>query len=136
IPDNAAYTALTALRRLGVAVESLERNEIWELEDAGEPATLADRVCANPGIFNPNKHRLEVLDRKTPRPGETWIDEAGSHDEIREHLGGSRIAGVRRARRAVGWRLRGPGGEPVKRQTLVAAVESLLCNPAIEKARF
>jgi hypothetical protein len=29
IPDNAAYTALVALRRLGVAVERVERSEIW-----------------------------------------------------------------------------------------------------------
>ncbi len=30
IPDNEAYTALTALRRLGVDVGRLERAEIWQ----------------------------------------------------------------------------------------------------------
>jgi phosphoribosylformylglycinamidine (FGAM) synthase PurS component len=136
IPDNAAYTALTALRRSGLNVERVERSEVWQLEDSGSPATLAERVRANATIFNPNKHRLEVLERESPRLGETWIDEIGDHDEVREHLGGTTIAGVSRARRSIGWRLRGPGGKPVTRETLVEAVEKLLCNPAIEKARY
>ena len=33
IPDNTAYTALVALRRLGVAVERVERSEIWFFDD-------------------------------------------------------------------------------------------------------
>jgi phosphoribosylformylglycinamidine (FGAM) synthase PurS component len=136
IPDNEAYTALTALRRLGLDVARVERREIWELDDSGDARTLADRVRANPTVFNPNKHRLEVRNHRMPVEGEAWIDEAGEHDEVREHLGGTNIAGVSRARRSIGWRLHAPDGAPVARDTLVRAVEELLCNPAIEKARY
>ena len=136
IPDNTAFTALTALRRLGVAVERVDRSEIWELEDSGDSATLAQRVAANATIFNPNKHRLEVRERPAPEDGEAWISEAGDHDEIREHLGGTGIAGVTRALRSVGWRLYGAGNAPVDRSTLARAVDELLRNPAIEKVRY
>jgi phosphoribosylformylglycinamidine (FGAM) synthase PurS component len=136
IPDNAAYTALTALRRLGLNVERVERREIWEFDDDGDPGTLSTRVSANATLFNPNKHRLEVLDRAGPSAGETWISPADRHDEIREHLGGTGIAGVTRAVRSVGWRLTSAGDAPAGHETLVRAVEGLLCNPAIETARY
>ncbi|MGA8535511.1 MAG: hypothetical protein WB615_15490 [Candidatus Tumulicola sp.] len=136
IPDNEAYTALSALRRLGLDVEEIERSEIWQFDDAGDAATLAARVRANATIFNPNKHRLEVLERQSPRAGEAWIDEVDQHDDARERLGGTTIDSVSRAVRSVGWRLHGRGGAPVARETLVRAVEGLLCNPAIEKARY
>ena len=136
IPDNTAYTALLALRRLGIPVEGIERREIWQLEDADESQTLAARVEANVAVFNPNKHRLDLLDANEPGDGETWVLPNGRHDELLEHLGGTRIEGVTQARRAVGWRLRGAGGEPVTREVLVRAAEGLLCNPAIETARY
>ena len=136
IPDNTAYTALTTLRRLGLTVDRVDRSEIWDLEDSGDGTTLAQRVAANATIFNPNKHRLELRDRRAPEEGEAWISEAGQHDEIREHLGGTGIAGVTHAARSVGWRLYSVGGAPVDRPTLVRAVEELLRNPAIEKARY
>jgi hypothetical protein len=87
-------------------------------------------------MFNPNKHRLDIVDRHAPSPGEVWISPVGRHDEVREHLGGTRIDGVTGAARSVSWRLRGAGGEPVGRDTLVRAVEGLLCNPAIEEAHY
>lgn len=136
IPDNEAYTALVALRALGIAVDRLERNDIWRFDDEGEANTFASRVQANETIFNPNKHRLTMLQSASPRPGETWIEEAGRHDEVRERLGGKGIDGVRAARRYVGWRLRDETGASVDRATLQAAVEALLCNPAIEKAIY
>jgi len=136
IPDNEAYTALTALRRLGLCVEAVERSEIWRFEDAGDPATFAGRLRANATIFNPNKHRLAVLAAAQPRAGEAWVGDSDERDEVRAHLGGKGIAGVTRARRYVGWRLIGAGGGPVSRETLVAAVERILCNPAIEKAVY
>lgn len=135
IPDNEAYTALTALRRLGLDVAGVQRSEVWRFDDAGDSATFTDRLRANEAIFNPNKHRLEVLDAsRGPRPGEVWIAKADERDEVRERLGGKGIASVARARRYVGWRLLGADGAPVSREMLSAAVERLLCNPAIEKA--
>lgn len=136
IPDNEAYTALVALRRLGVEVARLERNEIWHIEDSGDVATLATRVESNETVFNPNKHRLAVLERPMPRSGEAWIDEIDKHDEVREHLGGKGIEGVRRARRYVGWRLFDAAGNPAPRDVVGSAVERLLCNPAIERAIY
>ncbi len=139
IPDNAAYTALTALRRLGVPVERLERSEIWRIADEGDPATLAARIEGNESIFNPNKHRLSLLDSNEPRPGEAWVYELAPGADgppESETVGGKRIQGIRRASRCVGWRLLGPGGTPVARSVVQSAVERLLCNPAIEKALY
>lgn len=136
IPDNQAYTALVALRRLGIEVARVERNEIWQLEDDGEGTTLAGRIEVNEAIFNPNKNRLTLLDRALPRAGEAWIEEIGAHDDVRALLGGKGIAGITRARRYVGWRLFDPDAAPVPRDVVAAAVERLLCNPAIEKAIF
>lgn len=120
IPDNAAYTALVALRRLGVRVERVERSDIWLFEDEGDVAALRERVEADETIFNPNKHRLAVLENAAPRAGEVWIEPLG-------HT-------VRRAPAAVAWRLYGARGVPVGRRELDAAVERLLCNPAIERS--
>lgn len=109
IPDNAAYTALVALRRLGVHVERVERSEIWLFE--GEPDET---------IFNPNKHRMAVLEVAAPRAGEVWI----------EPLAPS----LRKAPAAIAWRLYGVRDVPVARRELDAAIERLLCNPAIERS--
>lgn len=121
IPDNTAYTAFTTLRRLGVAVERVERFDILHLreDDATTDDALRRRVERDETLFNPNKHRLAILTDAAPRPGEVWIERLG--DE------GSAM------RRYVGWRLFARDKEPASRETLAAAVEALLCNPAIER---
>lgn len=118
IPDNEAYTALTALRRLGVAVARVERAVVWQFEDAGDPA---GRIERSETLFNPNKHELEVLEENGPREGEAWIEELGAREE----------SGMRRY---VAWRLFTEGHTPADGATVRAAVERLLCNPAIERA--
>jgi phosphoribosylformylglycinamidine (FGAM) synthase PurS component len=117
IPDNAAYTALTTLRRLGVDVALVERSEIVEL-DAPNADEAESVVRTNESVFNPNKHRLTVLEHVEPRPGEVWI----------EALSGSKDS------RAVGWRLFNGPGQPASRATVESACDILLCNPAIERA--
>jgi hypothetical protein len=134
IPDNTAYTTLTALRRLGVDAAKLERSEVWLVEDSGDAKTFAERIERNETIFNPNKHRLTVLESAKPRAGEAWIEEIGRHDEVREHMGGKVIPGISHVRRYVGWRMFAANGTPVSSDVVSAAVERLLCNPAIEKA--
>lgn len=129
IPDNEAYTALTALRRLGVNVARLERAEIWQLQDEGNGADFAARVERNESLFNPNKHELDVLSEDVPREGEAWIEELDAGETA------LRVQGVPRGRRSVGWRLFSEGRTPASPQTVSAAVEALLCNPAIERAR-
>jgi phosphoribosylformylglycinamidine (FGAM) synthase PurS component len=117
IPDNEAYTALTALRRLGVEVAGIERSDIYRVEDNGSPSSVARRVESDESIFNPNKHTLTVLESDRPRDGETWIEELGAQ-----------------GRRYVAWRLFNAAGEPAAPTVVRAAVEALLCNPAIERS--
>jgi phosphoribosylformylglycinamidine (FGAM) synthase PurS component len=128
IPDNEAYTALTALRRLGVEIARLERAEIWQMDDAGAENDFAQRVERNETLFNQNKHELQVLQSDRPREGEAWIEQLDAQDVA------VRITGVTRARRYVGWRLFAEGHAPADSQTVRAAVDHLLCNPAIERA--
>ena len=128
IPDNEAYTALTALRRQGIDVARLERAEIWQLEDGGNAADFELRVERNETLFNQNKHELHVLDSERPREGEAWIEQLDAEDVP------LRIAGVTRARRYVGWRLFTQGHTPAGEQIVRSAVDQLLCNPAIERA--
>jgi phosphoribosylformylglycinamidine (FGAM) synthase PurS component len=130
IPDNEAYTALVALRRLGLDIARLERAEIWQLDDTGSAADLAQRVERNETLFNQNKHELQVLDTEHPREGEVWIE------AIDARAIPVRVAGVQRARRYIGWRLFREGHTPANREVLKAAVEQLLCNPAIERALY
>jgi phosphoribosylformylglycinamidine (FGAM) synthase PurS component len=117
IPDNAAYTALVTLRRLGIDVVRVERSEIVRFASAPEPRTLIAAVEADESLYNPNKHRVTVLDEDAPRTGEVWIVQ----DD---------------ADRPVGWRLYGADGVPANAKVLAQAAERLLCNPAIERAIF
>jgi hypothetical protein len=118
IPDNTAYTAAVALRRLGVGVERVERCEIRFFDDHSDLAALVDRVEADETIFNPNKHRVTLLDEARPRSGEVWIERLGLGPD------------------AVGWRLFDARGRPLGSAELHAAAELLLCNPAIERAIY
>jgi phosphoribosylformylglycinamidine (FGAM) synthase PurS component len=134
IPDNEAFTALSALQRLGVPARRLERNEVWIFNDEGSETDFVRRVESNETLFNPNKHQLTVLEDAHPRGGEAWIEELGAHDDVRGHLGGKGIHGVTRARRYVGWRLFGDDNSPASPALVHDAVTRLLCNPAIERA--
>jgi hypothetical protein len=117
IPDNTAFTAAVALRRLGIAVERVERSEIRFFDDGGDVPALIERIAADETIFNPNKHRVTVLDEAAPRSGEVWI----------APLEG----GV-----AIAWRLLAHDDASLDQEALRAAVERLLCNPAIERAVY
>ena len=117
IPDNTAYTALVALRRLGVDVERVERSEIHFFEDEGNPEPLRSRIEADEAIFNPNKHRIHLLDEPVPGAGEVWIESDSPPNAS-----------------VVAWRLVAANGKPAEPDVLDAAIERLLCNPAIERA--
>lgn len=119
IPDNAAYTTLTTLQRLGLAVARVERSDVHVVDDHGDPDTFIGRVESDETIFNPNKHRLADLGIAQPRPGEVWIAERGVTNG-----------------RYVRWRLLDASGVPADRATLERAATSLLCNPAIETAIY
>jgi hypothetical protein len=119
IPDNEAYTALVALRRLGVDAKRVERSDIYLFDDGGNVETLKRRIMDDERIFNPNKHRLAVLDAIAPRDGEVWIQPHRRPDHGRE---------------ATAWRLFDEKGAPVAQAVLAAATDRLLCNPAIDRA--
>ena len=117
IPDNAAYTALVTLRRLGIELAGVERSEIVRVADAPASQALVAAVEGDESLYNPNKHRVTVLDADAPRAGEVWI-----------------VADD--AERPVGWRLFTAPGVPASLDVLAQAAERLLCNPAIERAIF
>jgi phosphoribosylformylglycinamidine (FGAM) synthase PurS component len=128
IPDNTAYSALTALRRLGVEVAALERADIWQFAGPATGEDVAASVKRNELLFNPNKHVLELLQSSEPRTGETWISGIPAPDDVPPS------SSPAAARHYVGWRLFDEKGKPVSRSTVEDAVEKLLCNPAIERA--
>jgi len=128
IPDNTAFSALTALRRLGVDVARVERADIWQFAGPGSSEDVAVSVKRNESLFNPNKHVLEILDSPTPRVGETWVVSmpSGGHASPRP----SNVAAIH----YVAWRLFTGEDRPADKATVAAAIEKLLCNPAIERA--
>jgi phosphoribosylformylglycinamidine (FGAM) synthase PurS component len=125
IPDNEAYTALVALRRLGVDVRRVERSAIYVFDD-GDVEALKRRVMSDATIFNPSKHRLTVLDEAVPRAGEIWIEPL-SHPSTPLRM---------TQKAATAWRLFDAHDNPAGRETLTAAADRLLRNPAIQKATF
>ena len=131
IPDNTAYSALTALRRLGVDVAHVERADIWQFEDAAASEEVAARVQRNESLFNPNKHALEILASPKPRSGETWIcqDEQNCHPEESKDPEASKGPN-----HFVSYRLFTENHAPASQATVEEAIEKLLCNPAIERA--
>ena len=116
IPDNTAYTALVALRRLGVDAGWVERGELVFFDDEISTDALTERVKADETIFNPNIHRLMVRETGLPGAGEVWI----------ESLDGTVPT--------TAWRLFDERGKPLSEGALQTAVERLLCNPSIDRA--
>lgn len=121
IPDNTAYTALVALRRLHVAVDRVERSEIYFFDDGGDVEALKRRIESDERIFNPNKHRLAVLDSTKPGAGELWIEPL----EPRHPSTPLRVTA---------WRLFDAQNRPAANEVLEMAAERLLCNRAIDRA--
>jgi phosphoribosylformylglycinamidine (FGAM) synthase PurS component len=124
IPDNAAYTALTALQKLGFDVARVERSDVYVMTDNGDDADFIERVARNETIFNFNKHRITDLGLDQPRPGEVWI----SANDARR--------GWMNSKHYVDWRMVTSSGAPVEPHVIRSAAERLLCNPAVETARF
>jgi hypothetical protein len=140
IPDNEAHTALATLQRLGVAVAALERADLYvcDVTDAEADGLVATvRGCET--IFNPNKHELRVRAAERPGPGEVWVDELGadappSDPSAGVRIAGRTLAGVRSLERFTAWRLRDAAGALAAPEVVTAATETLLCNPAFQKA--
>jgi hypothetical protein len=136
IPDNEAYTALTTLRHLGLELAGLRRKDLWRFEvEPSYAESFVDHVRTLETIYNPNKHELRVRTGDRPAPGEVWIEEPG-HGVLERpvRISGRVLPGVERAVRSVSWQLEAPGGGPAGPEVVRRAVETLLCNPAFQKA--
>jgi len=140
IPDNEAETALATLRRLGVHVERLRRSDLYRVElDAASESTLLETLRQIETIYNPNKHALELRSDGAPRAGEVWVGEANL-ESVRKTdvhsviVAGRVLTGVRRLERLVAWQLFGERGKPASAEVVLRATESLLCNPAFQRA--
>jgi hypothetical protein len=133
IPDNEAYTALTALARLGLPVESAVRSDVWIATVDGDAVAALDATIATfETVYNPNKHRLEVRSDARPRTGEVWITAGDETPAIT--LAGRTVAGVRGIVRRTAWRLLDAHGTDVPAAVLDRATDDFLCNPAFQKA--
>lgn len=119
IPDTTAMTAMTALRRLGLDLSAVERAQIVRFDDSGPADALVTRIERDETLFNPNIHHVDLLSEGRPRAGEAWIESLQADPPHR---------------RFVSWRLFTAGGVPASRAVVQAAVDRLLCNPAIERA--
>ena len=137
IPDNEAYTALTTLRRLNVECDDLVRSDVhvFGADDDVDAEELGRLLMTVATIYNPNKHRLRPLDSPRPKPGEVWVTAAETPPlRDRVEVGGVELKGVRTAWRATSWRLLDRSGSNVPPDVLGRAVETLLCNPAFQRA--
>jgi phosphoribosylformylglycinamidine (FGAM) synthase PurS component len=117
VPDNTAYTAFTALRRLGVEVTRVERAKVVRYDVAGEEAALG-AARSDETLFNPNLHELRAR-ANVPMEGEVFLR---SFDYAQDD------------KACIVWRLTGDDGAPASRAVLERACEALLCNSAIEEA--
>ena len=133
IPDNEAFTALTALARIGVPAAAAIRSDVWiATVDAEHAGALDAAIGTIETIYNPNKHKLDVRADTTPRPGEVWIT---AHDETPAiTVAGRTVAGVHGIVRRTAWRLLDEHGADVPASVLDHATEAFLCNPAFQKA--
>jgi hypothetical protein len=139
IPDNEARTALTTLQRLGISLTGLERSDLYRcaVEEA-EVESLVTTFSSLETIYNPNKHVLRVRESAQPEAGEVWIDEIGSEvagaSQGFVRVAGRTLPGVRSLERFTAWRLSVEPGRPADDGVVAAATETLLCNPAFQKA--
>ncbi|MBV8152522.1 MAG: hypothetical protein JOY59_13260 [Candidatus Eremiobacteraeota bacterium] len=139
IPDNEAYTALVTLQRLGIACSEAMRADVYVfgVDDEAAADALERLLPTIATIFNPNKHRLRALRAPRPQAGEVWISaaEAGPPAD-KLTVGGVLLPRARTVWRATSWRLRDAQGADVAPALLRRAVETLLCNPAFQRALY
>lgn len=133
IPDNEAYTALTALNRMGLPVDRVVRADVWVASvERRNAAALDTTITTIETIYNPNKHRLEVRPDARPRPGEVWV--APRDETPATTVAGRSVEGVDGIVRRTSWRLLDAAGRDVPAAVLDRATDEFLCNPAFQRA--
>jgi phosphoribosylformylglycinamidine (FGAM) synthase PurS component len=142
IPDNAAFTALAALQRLGFGCDELVRAEVFLFEVDEHAVEALDRaVDTIETIFNPNKHVLRIREA-APEAGELWVAGLAPQGASRadaKHLSmesiriaGRTLNGVRSVERVISWRLK-RAGAAVEAETAESAAAALLANSAYQR---
>ena len=150
IPDNQAETAQATLRKLGVPVGALERNDVYRFAlEPGYEEALLQALARIETIYNPNKHALRLRDEAIPEPGEAWVHEiphgaetaaaattrrAGPEGFAPVTIAGRSLPGVHKIERFTAWRLRDGAGAPASAAVVTQALETLLCNSAFQRA--
>jgi phosphoribosylformylglycinamidine (FGAM) synthase PurS component len=134
VPDNTAFTVLTALRSMGYAdLTRVERSSLLRLaiskgamaaDECGRALTHAEIV------FNPNKHRLSfATDAQTDRAEAVVADKDDDTESLKEMLAERfGIRGLQHVERATAWRLF-EGDDPAPAERLEWACANLLANP-------
>lgn len=138
IPDNTAFTVLTALRHLGYQnLTKVERSEhvILAVTDDAAPEHVIMQLSRAEVLFNHNKHRMSYATSSetsaaTPPQFEAIVqDKDENNDRLVTLLSGTfGMTALRGLSRAVGWRLYDEGG-PSTRERLEWACRTLLANP-------
>lgn len=134
VPDNTAFTVLTALRDLGYdALDRVERAEILRLRMRDGAMSIADCGAALKRaeiVFNPNKHRLGYsTSSETPSCEAIVADKDDDTEPLADLLRGRfSIEGLERVERATAWRLF-ESGAAAPRSLHEWACAQLLANP-------
>jgi phosphoribosylformylglycinamidine (FGAM) synthase PurS component len=138
IPDNTAFTVLTALRHLGYQnLTKVERSEhvILSVSDDAATEPVIAQLSRAEVLFNPNKHRMSYAtpnetSAATPPQFEAIVhDKDENNDRLVALLSGTfGMTALRGLSRAVGWRLYDEGG-PATQERLEWACRTLLANP-------
>jgi phosphoribosylformylglycinamidine (FGAM) synthase PurS component len=134
VPDNTAFTVLTALQRLGYQeLERVERAELLRLRLSD--GSMSARECGAAlthaeVVFNPNKHRLSRADAAGSGAFEAVVedkddDPAPLCELLSSHFG---VQGLEGVERAIAWRLYEKASAS-SAQRLDWACRTLLANP-------
>ena len=142
IPDNTAFTVLTALRQLGYEeLTRVERSEhvILTVADTARPDDVVQQLARAEVLFNPNKHRMaysveEAAPAAQPPEFEARVRDADEDTSrlcalLTATFGMTSLRGVERA---VGWRLYETSG-PAPREQLEWACRELLANTVSQR---
>jgi phosphoribosylformylglycinamidine (FGAM) synthase PurS component len=137
IPDNTAFTVLTALRQMGAeGLAAVERSEqfILTVDDGAQAGDMVRQLARAEVVFNPNKHRMSFcVEGKTtaiaPPQFEAFVrDRDEDNSRLLTLLTGTfGMRALRGLERSVGWRLFDTQG-PASRERLEWACRELLAN--------
>jgi phosphoribosylformylglycinamidine (FGAM) synthase PurS component len=138
IPDNTAFTVLTALRHLGYEdLVRVERSEhvVLSVTDDARPDAVVAQLSRAEVLFNPNKHRMSFAVGSDPERAHPPEFEALVRDKDEDNTrlvallsGTFGMNALRNIERGVGWRLYDRAG-PCGADRLKWACQTLLANP-------